>query len=78
MACLVSLSNILTQLWFLCANDLQNSFYQYHSINGQAYISSDLDNKKYPQVKPRTFEDFLNDHALKDLPNAMDNLSKRD
>ncbi|KAI7215983.1 hypothetical protein KC333_g5136 [Hortaea werneckii] len=49
-------------------------YYQYYCTNGQAEISHDLDNQKYPDVKPQTFEDFLGTHDLHSLSSSMDNL----
>lgn len=33
-------------------------FYQYYGLSGQCYLG-DLDNSKYPEVRPESLEDFL-------------------
>ncbi|KAH7356202.1 hypothetical protein BKA66DRAFT_473741 [Pyrenochaeta sp. MPI-SDFR-AT-0127] len=42
-------------------------FYQYYCTNGQTYLKKDLDNKRYPQVKPTTFKDFMASNKIEDL-----------
>lgn len=34
-------------------------FFQYYMINGQTLVGPELDNDKYPQVKPVSWEDYL-------------------
>ncbi|RAO69456.1 uncharacterized protein BHQ10_005468 [Talaromyces amestolkiae] len=53
-------------------------FYQYYCQSGQTYLKKDLDNAKYPSVKPVTFEDFLHSHKLEDLADTYQNAGKRD
>ncbi|GFF47675.1 hypothetical protein IFM46972_08359 [Aspergillus udagawae] len=48
-------------------------FYQYYCINGQTYLKKDLDNSKYPQVKPVTFKGFMQDHKIEDLADSYQN-----
>lgn len=84
LKCLGSLDELYTHMQGLFKKDPSNVFawlsffYQYYCINGQTHISNDLDNARYPDVKPQTFQDFLNTHALEELPTAMVDLAKRD
>ncbi|KAE8391253.1 hypothetical protein BDV23DRAFT_171827 [Aspergillus alliaceus] len=48
-------------------------FYQYYCINGQTYLKNDLDNARYPDVKPVTFEKFMQPHKLVELPDTYQN-----
>lgn len=34
-------------------------FYQYYCTSGQTYLKEELDNSKYPQIKPVTFKEFM-------------------
>ncbi|KAF5859741.1 hypothetical protein ETB97_002463 [Aspergillus alliaceus] len=48
-------------------------FYQYYCINGQTYLKNDLDNARYLDVKPVTFEKFMQPHKLVELPDTYQN-----
>lgn len=41
-------------------------FYQYYCSTGQTYLG-DLDNDKYPSVKPVSFKEFMKSVKLEDL-----------
>ncbi|RKU39927.1 hypothetical protein DL546_001403 [Coniochaeta pulveracea] len=45
-------------------------FFMYYWINGQTFVGPDTDNEQYPQVKPETWEEFLNKRTLDQLPHA--------
>jgi hypothetical protein len=49
-------------------------FYQFHILNGRTHIAGALDNAKYPEIVPQTFEDFLNKHAVEELAGSMEAL----
>ncbi|KAJ3532623.1 hypothetical protein NM208_g8361 [Fusarium decemcellulare] len=44
-----------------------NLFYQYYCTNGQTYLKEELDNVKYPDVKPVTFKQFLQSYKIEEL-----------
>ncbi|KAI9924290.1 hypothetical protein MW887_007240 [Aspergillus wentii] len=48
-------------------------FYQYYCINGQTYLKADLDNVKYPHVKPVSFKQFMLEHGMEELADAYQN-----
>ena len=56
--------------------DMLLRFYQFHLLNGRCHIASALNNEKYPQIVPQTFEDFLNMHAVDELAGSMEALGK--
>ncbi|KAI1387925.1 nmrA-like family protein [Hypoxylon trugodes] len=45
-------------------------FFQYYMINGQTLLGPNLDNHKYPQVKPVSWEDYLKSTPKDQLPGA--------
>lgn len=47
--------------------DLRHRFYNYYCSNGQTHLGENLDNEKYPDVRPATFKDFLRGNRLEDL-----------
>ncbi|KAE8141843.1 nmrA-like family protein [Aspergillus pseudotamarii] len=49
------------------------SFYQYYCTNGQTYLKKELDNVKYPQVKPATFQSFMQSHTPQGLSDSYQN-----
>ncbi|OMP84326.1 hypothetical protein BK809_0000333 [Diplodia seriata] len=51
-------------------------FYMYYCINGQTYLGPEVDNAKYPEIKPVSWEDFMRSHALEQLPAAYRNLAR--
>ncbi|KAJ3955615.1 hypothetical protein N0V92_007857 [Colletotrichum tropicale] len=42
-------------------------FYMYYWINGRTFVGPDVQNEKYPNVKPVTWEDFMKAHKLEEL-----------
>ncbi|KAF7515008.1 hypothetical protein G7054_g14817 [Neopestalotiopsis clavispora] len=50
-------------------------FSMYYWINGQTFVGPETDNAKYPQVKPETWEDFLKNRSLEQLPYAYFSLA---
>ena len=50
------------------------SYFTYYWLNGQTYVGADLDNAKYPEVKPVTWEDYMAAHTLEELPKAYSQL----
>ncbi|KAI0168334.1 nmrA-like family protein [Pestalotiopsis sp. NC0098] len=42
-------------------------FYQFYCTNGQTYLKQDLDNSRYPHVKPVTFKSFMQSRAMEAL-----------
>lgn len=52
------------------------SCYQYHILNGRTLIADSLDNARYPRVRPQTFEEFLEAHAVEELAGSMEALGK--
>ncbi|KAL4997172.1 hypothetical protein BDV10DRAFT_186536 [Aspergillus recurvatus] len=48
-------------------------FYQYYCTNGQAYLKPELDNRKYPEVNPVSFKEFLQGHQMEELSDAYQN-----
>ncbi|KAI9150497.1 hypothetical protein HJFPF1_10265 [Paramyrothecium foliicola] len=50
-------------------------FFMYYWINGQTFVGPDTDNESYPEVKQETWEDFLRQRSLEELPNAYFSLS---
>jgi hypothetical protein len=50
------------------------SFFTYYWINGQTFVGPDLDNSRFPEVKPVTWEDFFQAHSLEQLSGAYTNL----
>ncbi|KAF9889015.1 hypothetical protein FE257_007992 [Aspergillus nanangensis] len=48
-------------------------FYQYYCINGQTYLKPQLDNSRYPQVKPVTFKKFMEAHQMDQLGDTYQN-----
>ena len=56
--------------------DTSRRFYQFHILNGRTHIAGALDNEKYSQIVPQTFEGFLNAHAMEELAGSMEALGK--
>ncbi|KAE8370869.1 NAD(P)-binding protein [Aspergillus caelatus] len=48
-------------------------FYQYYCINGQTYLKPELDNVKYPTVRPITFKQFMQSHTIEELSDSYQN-----
>ncbi|PQE31769.1 hypothetical protein CJF32_00001064 [Rutstroemia sp. NJR-2017a WRK4] len=48
-------------------------FYQYYTVNEQIYVGPYLDNPRYPDVKPVSWEDFMSGIPLEQLPNVYQN-----
>ncbi|RAH63878.1 NAD(P)-binding protein [Aspergillus aculeatinus CBS 121060] len=48
-------------------------FYQYYCTNGQTYLKPELDNSRYPSVKPMTFRQFLQSHSIDSLSDSYQN-----
>ncbi|KAI8304025.1 hypothetical protein K4K61_006534 [Colletotrichum sp. SAR11_59] len=42
-------------------------FYMYYWINGRTFVGPDVQNEKYQNVKPVTWEDFMKAHKLEEL-----------
>jgi hypothetical protein len=42
-------------------------FYNYYCSNGQTHLGRDLDNDKYPNIEPVTFEAFLGANKMEEL-----------
>jgi hypothetical protein len=42
-------------------------FFQYYALNGQTLLGPELDNAKYPQVKPVDWEAFMKATPLENL-----------
>ncbi|KAI1088088.1 nmrA-like family protein [Rostrohypoxylon terebratum] len=51
-------------------------YYHYFMVKGLSYCGPQLDNDKYPQVKPVTWEDYLRSVPLEKLPAAMENVGR--
>jgi len=45
-------------------------------LNGRTLIADSLDNARYPRVRPQTFEEFLEAHAVEELAGSMEALGK--
>lgn len=56
--------------------DILRRFYQFHILNGRCHIADALDNEKYPQIVPQTFEEFIKMHAVEELAGSMEALGK--
>lgn len=50
------------------------SFFTYYWLNGQTYVGPELDNAKYPEVKPVTWEDYMAAHTLEELTKGYSQL----
>lgn len=59
---------------FICA-DKVTRFYQYYCINGQTYLKKDVDNSRYPNVKPVTFKEYAQSHELLELGDSVHKLA---
>lgn len=44
--------------------DTTGRFYAYYMISGKTMVGPELDNKRYPKVKPVTWEDFIKEVPL--------------
>ncbi|KAK3358484.1 hypothetical protein B0T24DRAFT_693464 [Lasiosphaeria ovina] len=51
-------------------------FYIYYLLNGSTLIGPDVDNGKYPEIKPETWEDFMRNRKLETLLGSMATLSQ--
>ena len=49
----------------------------YYWINGSTFVGPEVDNQKYPDVKPETWDDYFGSHTLEELQNAFSALSSR-
>ncbi|OGM42488.1 NmrA-like family protein [Aspergillus bombycis] len=45
-------------------------FFYYYWINGQTFVGPQLDNDKYPQVKPVSWEEYMRQWPLEQLPSS--------
>ncbi|KAK4947717.1 hypothetical protein LTR66_014176, partial [Elasticomyces elasticus] len=45
-------------------------FFYYYWINGQTFVGPELDNAKYPEVKPVSWEDYMKQWSLEQLPTS--------
>ncbi|KAH8596195.1 nmrA-like family protein [Bisporella sp. PMI_857] len=76
LECLGSLEDLYTRMHNLRSADPHNFYayiflyYQYYALNGETNIGSELDNERYPQVKPVSWEDFMAGVPLEDLANT--------
>lgn len=50
-------------------------FFMYYWINGQTFVGPETDNNHYPDVKPETWEDFLEARSLDQLAGAYFSLA---
>ncbi|KAH8422566.1 NmrA-like family protein [Aspergillus melleus] len=50
-------------------------FFYYYWVNGQTLLGTDLDNERYEEVKPVSWEDFMAQYPLEALPSAFFALS---
>lgn len=50
-------------------------FFVYYWLNGQTFVGPNVDNDMYPNIKPETWEDFLQGQKLEELPGAYFALS---
>ncbi|KAM5343670.1 hypothetical protein ACJ41O_012207 [Fusarium nematophilum] len=50
-------------------------FFTYYWLNGQKFIGPETDNEQYSDVKPETWEDFLQKRSLEELPHAYFSLA---
>ncbi|KAK3393443.1 hypothetical protein B0H63DRAFT_531204, partial [Podospora didyma] len=46
-------------------------FYTYHMINGSTFVGPDVDNQKYPDIEPETWESFMRSRSPKELSTSM-------
>ncbi|KAK0704043.1 hypothetical protein B0T26DRAFT_658561 [Lasiosphaeria miniovina] len=51
-------------------------FYIYYLLNGSTLIGPGVDNGKYPEIKPETWEDFMRNRKLETLLGSMAALSQ--
>jgi hypothetical protein len=54
----------------LADQKLHGSFYSYYWLNGSTFVGPEVDNARYPEVKPVTWEEFLQAHPLEQLTGA--------
>ncbi|PLB50922.1 NmrA-like family protein [Aspergillus steynii IBT 23096] len=45
-------------------------FFYYYWVNGQTFVGPELDNEKYPEVKPVSWEDYMKQWPLEQLPTS--------
>ncbi|KAJ5329898.1 nmrA-like family protein [Penicillium brevicompactum] len=45
-------------------------FFYYYWINGQTFVGPEVDNAKYPEVKPVSWEDYMKQWSLEQLPTS--------
>ncbi|KAL0939661.1 NmrA-like family protein [Colletotrichum truncatum] len=50
-------------------------FFLYYWINGQTFVGPDVQNDKYPEVKPVTWEAFMKNRTVQELAGAYYSLS---
>ncbi|KAK0666036.1 hypothetical protein QBC41DRAFT_375597 [Cercophora samala] len=76
LECLGTVEELKTKMESTREKEPQNIFawladnYQTYIMNGQTYVSTKLDNGRYPGVKPATFKQFLHNHKVEEL-NAL-------
>ncbi|KAI0830392.1 nmrA-like family protein [Hypoxylon sp. FL0890] len=82
LECQGSLDDLFRHMHELRKKDPQNVFaymflfFQYYMINGQTLLGPELDNDKYPQVKPVSWEDFMKAVPRDQLPSAYSNVGQ--
>ncbi|KAI4871162.1 nmrA-like family protein [Hypoxylon rubiginosum] len=84
LECQGSLDELFARMHKLRRDNPQNYFsyiflfFNYYMTNGQTLLGPELDNHKYPQVKPTTWEDFFRATPREQLPGAYSKVGKTD
>ena len=55
---------------------MRYSFFYYYMANGQTYLGPEVDNAKYPQVKPVDWEGFMRSVPKDQLPSASSSVGQ--
>jgi len=52
-------------------------YVMYYWINGRTFVGPDVDNAKYPAIKPETWEDYMRKRSPQELAGSFFALASR-